>query len=334
MGVDGGANGSDPPGPPNRPTGPTGPTGPNGADEASATDGTPGANGTGAAGEGLGVREVGGALLSAVAAALVALAAAAVAALALGAAGRPTVPAALVPALGVAASVALGPALLGRAAGDLPAAGAADLKRRAAALADRRGVDATVRVVDLDAANCCLFGYREPTLVVSRRLAELDLTARDAAIRHALARGRGGAALATATAAPAALVEAAVRLGLGLVRGRGLDRTGARLAAARVTGAVLLAAVALPWAAAAAGDRLSVAGGRRRADATVGREGSGGPLADALAFADLASGGDAWPGALDRASLLPMAPPGVRSLRGTGRLETRIRRARLRAGVA
>ncbi|MFB6234786.1 MAG: hypothetical protein ABEH81_00035 [Halopenitus sp.] len=179
------------------------------------------------------------------------------------------------------------------------------------------------------------------------------------------------AALVTALLPPALLVEAWTLLGLELARRREEpeedDRLPQMLGAGdreerevpwvvfAAAGVLLLVAVAPLWVVFAAGDRLLVGGGRSRADDLVANDGGGGRadragragradraggtdeaggtegLANALTFARDARGAPDWPPTLDRLSLLGMADPVTQRVRGTSRMELRVRLARLRA---
>ncbi|TKX66947.1 hypothetical protein, partial [Halorubrum sp. SP9] len=193
--------------------------------------------------------------------------------------------------VGPAGSALLGPVLVDRRVSRLPDAGLDDRRAdfvadRVEALAAEVGVDApAVTAVRADAANVAVTdGYRGSRLVVSTRLLALPEADRDAALRHALVRLRTrGATLTTATLPALAAVETAALLATLLVGRRG-DRTAADRRVNRIHGyepdrervpswayavaGTLCWLVLLPaWIPATVGDRLSVAGGRRAADA-------------------------------------------------------------------
>lgn len=223
---------------------------------------------------------------------------------------------------------------------------------RVDALAAEVGVDGPpVTAVRADAANVAVtHGYRGARLVVSTRLLALPKADRDAALRHALVRLRTRQALLTTATLPAlAAVETAALLATLLV-GRGADRTAADRRVNRIHGyepdrervpawayavaGALLWLVLLPaWIPATIGDRLSVAGGRRAADALVARTGNDerDGLGNAVAFASDAAGAGDWPPLLDRLSFVSMADAETGRVRGTSRQEARTRLARLRS---
>jgi len=259
--------------------------------------------------------------------------------------------------LGLGGSALLGPIVVDRRIARLSAADLDDrpadfVADRVAALAAEVRVDAPeVTVVAADAANVAVTdGYRGSRLVVSTRLLALPRDDRDAAIRHALVRLRTRQALLTTTVLPAlAAVETAALLATLLVGRRAersaVDRRVNRIHgyepdrdripswAYAVAGAALWLLIAPAWVPAAVGDRLSVGGGRRDADAVVAR---GGPnardgLGNAVAFASDAAGAADWPPLLDRLSLVSMADAETGRVRGTSRQEARVRLARLRS---
>ncbi|QAU13907.1 hypothetical protein EKH57_14935 [Halorubrum sp. BOL3-1] len=260
-------------------------------------------------------------------------------------------------AVGPVAAALLGPPLVDRRIERLPDADLDD--RRADFVADRVealaadvGVNAPeVTAVRVDAANVAVAdGYRGSRLVVSTRLLGLPEADRDAALRHALVRIRTRQALLTTATLPAlAAVETAALLATLLV-GRRADRTAADRRVNRIHGyepdrervpswayviaGVLLWVALLPaWVPATLGDRLSVAGGRRAADALVSRTGTEERegLGNAVAFASDAAGAGDWPPLLDRLSLVSMADAETGRVRGTSRQEARTRLARLRS---
>jgi Zn-dependent protease with chaperone function len=258
---------------------------------------------------------------------------------------------------GPGAAALLGPVLVDRRIARLPDADLDDRRAefvadRVAAIAADVGVDPPpVTAVRVDAANAAVTdGHRGPRLVVSTRLLSLPAADRDAALRHALVRLRTRQALLTTAALPAlAAVETGALLATLLV-GRRADRTAADRRVNRIHGyepdrervpswayrvaGVLLWIVLLPaWVPATVGDRLSVAGGRRAADALVARAGptEREGLGNAVAFASDAAGAADWPPLLDRLSLVSMADAETGRVRGTSRQEARTRLARLRS---
>lgn len=253
--------------------------------------------------------------------------------------------------VGFAGSYALGPILVGRSLDKLPEAHTNDaIEERIVERAVARGLEPPmVRFVDVDAATIAVVdSLTERTVVVPRRLAELDTAARNAVIEHALVRidSRNGA-LVTALLTPALLVEAWTLLGLELARRREEpeedDRLPQMLGAGdreerdlpwivpAAAGVLLLIAVAPLWIVFAVGDRLLVGGGRSHADDVVARAGDTRGLGDALVFARDARGDRDWPPTLDRLSLVGMADPVTQRVRGTSRIELRVRLAGLRA---
>lgn len=286
-------------------------------------------------------------------------------------AGLGTIPFALLTGLvvGLGGSYAVGPVLVRRSLRNLPDdEGSEAIEERVAERAAARDLDPpAVRFVDVDAATIAVVdSLSGTTVVVPTRIEELDSDAREAVIAHALTRiETRNAALVTALLAPALLVEAWTLLGLELARRREEpeedDRLPQMLGAGdreerevpwvvfAAAGVLLLVAVAPLWVVFAVGDGLLVGGARRRADGLVangrgggrdgrtcrgGRDGKSsetGALADALTFASDARGARDWPPTLDRLSLLGMADPVTQRVRGTSRMELRVRLARLRA---
>ncbi|MGZ0746152.1 hypothetical protein, partial [Haloparvum sp. AD34] len=268
--------------------------------------------------------------------------------------------------VGIGGSYAVGPVLVRRSLRNLPDdAGFEAIEDRIVERSTARDLDPPeIRFVDVDAATIAVVdGLSERTVVVPTRIEELDDDAQAAVIEHALTRFETrNAALVTAVLAPALLVEAWTLLGLELARRREEpeedDRLPQMLGAGdreerevpwvvfAAAGVLLLVAVVPLWLVFAVGDRLLVGGGRRRADTLVandsgagkpsrgggtGTVGGTGALADALTFARDARGARDWPPTLDRLSLLGMADPVTQRVRGTSRLELRVRLARLRA---
>lgn len=273
-----------------------------------------------------------------------------------------TIPAALLigVVVGIGGSSAVGPVLVRRSLRNLPDADEMEaIEDRIAERATARDLDPPeVQFVDVDAPTIAVVdGLSETTVVVPTRIEELEPDAREAVIEHALTRiETRNAALVTAVLAPALLVEAWTLLGLELARRREEPEEDDRLpqmlgagdreerevpwVAFAAAGVLLLVAVVPFWAVFAVGDRLLVGGARRRADDLVandsgtggaGKAGRTGALADALTFARDARGARDWPPTLDRLSLLGMADPVTQRVRGTSRLELRVRLARLRA---
>ncbi|WP_418286154.1 hypothetical protein [Halorubrum sp. DTA46] len=259
--------------------------------------------------------------------------------------------------LGVGGSALLGPILVDRRIDRLPEAGLEDrpadfVADRVATLADEVGVDApSVIVVRADAANvAAVDGYRGSRLVVSTRLLSLPQDDRDAALRHALVRIRTKQAAVTTALIPALALVETLALAATLLVGRRDERTAADRRVNRIHGyepernrvpswayavaGLVLWLIALPaWIPAAVGDRLYVAGGRRRADAAVARLGASerDGLGNAVAFASDAVGAADWPPLLDRLSFVSMADAETGRVRGTSRQEARVRLARLRS---
>ncbi|WP_430505953.1 hypothetical protein [Haloparvum sp. PAK95] len=267
--------------------------------------------------------------------------------------------------VGIGGSYAVGPVLVRRSIRNLPDdAGFEAIEDRIVERSTARNLDPPeIRFVDVDAATIAVVdSLSETTIVVPTRIEELDDDAQAAVIEHALTRlETRNAALVTAVLAPALLVEAWTLLGLELARRREEpeedDRLPQMLGAGdreerevpwvvfAAAGVLLLVAVVPLWLVFAVGDRLLVGGGRRRADTLVandsgagkpgrgggtGTAGGTGALADALTFARDARGARDWPPTLDRLSLLGMADPVTQRVRGTSRLELRVRLARLR----
>ena len=262
--------------------------------------------------------------------------------------------------VGLGGSALLGPIVVDRRIAKLPEAELDDrpadfVADRVATLASETGVDAPgVTVVRADAANvAAVDGYRGSRLVVSTRLLSLPKSDRDAALRHALVRIRTREAQITTALIPALAVVETVALLATILVGRRNDRTAADRRVNRIHGyepdrnripswaytvaGILLWLLLLPaWVPAAVGDRLYVAGGRRNADAVVGRIGSNERegLGNAVAFASDAAGAADWPPLLDRLSLVSMADGETGRVRGTSRQEARVRLARLRSKQA
>lgn len=259
--------------------------------------------------------------------------------------------------VGLGGSALLGPIVVDRRIAQLPEAELDDrpadfVADRVATLASETGVDAPdVTVVRADAANvAAVDGYRGSRLVVSTRLLSLPKSDRDAALRHALVRIRTREAQITAALIPALAIVETVALLATILVGRRNDRTAADRRVNRIHGyepernripswaytvaGILLWLLLLPaWVPAAVGDRLYVAGGRRNADAVVGRIGSNERegIGNAVAFASDAAGAADWPPLLDRLSLVSMADGETGRVRGTSRQEARVRLARLRS---
>lgn len=250
--------------------------------------------------------------------------------------------------VGLGGSYALGPVLVRRSHRNLPAAKPIEpLEALVTETAAARGLEPPqVRFVDADAATVAVLdSLAETTVILPTRIRELDEDAQAAVVGHALTRiETRNAALATALLAPALLVEAWTLLGMELAHRREEpeedDRLPQMLGAGdreerevpwvvfAAAGVLLLVTVAPLWTVFAAGDRLLVGGGRTRTDDAA--NGPGG-LADALAFARDARGDRDWPPTLDRLSLVGMADPATKRVRGTSRTELRIRLGRLRA---
>lgn len=259
--------------------------------------------------------------------------------------------------VGLGGSALLGPIVVDRRIARLPEAEldgrpADFVADRVATLASETGVDVPdVTVVRADAANvAAVDGYRGSRLVVSTRLLSLPKSDRDAALRHALVRIQTREALITTALIPALAVVETVALLATILVGRRNDRTAADRRVNRIHGyepdrnripswaytvaGALLWLLLLPaWVPAAVGDRHYVAGGRRNADAVVGRIGSNERegLGNAVAFASDAAGAADWPPLLDRLSLVSMADGETGRVRGTSRQEARVRLARLRS---
>lgn len=262
--------------------------------------------------------------------------------------------------VGPGGSALLGPIVVDRRIARLPEADLDDrpadfVADRVGTLATDVGIDApAVTVVRADAANvAAVDGYRGSRLVVSTRLLSLPKADRDAALRHALVRIRTREAQITTALIPSLAAIETVALLATLLVGRHADRTAAdrrvnrihgyepeqdRIPSWAYTGAgILLWLLLLPaWIPAAVGDRLYVSGGRRNADAAVGRLGSDerDGLGNAIAFASDAAGAADWPPLLDRLSLVSMADDETGRVRGTSRQEARVRLARLRSKQA
>lgn len=259
--------------------------------------------------------------------------------------------------LGPVGSVLLGPIVVDRRIARLPETRLDDrpagfVADRVATIANEVGVDPPeVTVVRADAANvAAVDGYRGSRLVVSTRLLSLPESDRDAALRHALVRIRSKQATLTTALIPALAAVETVALLATLLVGRRDDRSAADRRVNRIHGyepeenripswaytiaGALLWLLLLPaWIPAAVGDRLYVGGGRRDADAVVGRVGSDerDGLGNAVAFASDAAGAADWPPLLDRLSLVSMADGETGRVRGTSRQEPRVRLARLRS---
>ncbi|WP_256402331.1 hypothetical protein [Halorubrum salinum] len=259
--------------------------------------------------------------------------------------------------VGLGGSALGGPLLVDRRVAGLPEADLDDrpadfVADRVSTLADDVGVDAPrVTVVRAEAANVAVAdGYRGSRLVVSTRLLSLPEADRDAALRHALVRLRTRDPLLVTAVLPAVAVVETVALLATLLVGRRGERTAGDRRVNRIHGyepdrervpawaytvaGVLCWALLSPaWVPAAVGDRLTVAGGRRDADAAVARAGGGERtgLGNAVAFASDAAGAADWPPLLDRLSFVSMADGETGRVRGTSRQEARIRLARLRS---
>ncbi|MFD1569341.1 hypothetical protein ACFR9T_01830, partial [Halorubrum laminariae] len=193
-------------------------------------------------------------------------------------------------------------------------------------------------------------GYRGSRLVVSTRLLSLPEADRDAALRHALVRLRTRDPLLVTAVLPAVAVVETIALLATLLVGRRDERTTGDRRVNRIHGyepdrdrvpswaytvaGILCWVLLFPaWVPATVGDRLTVAGGRRHADAAVARAGTDERtgLGNAVSFASDAAGAADWPPLLDRLSFVSMADSETGRVRGTSRQEARIRLAQLRS---